>query len=133
MERPAPIATRNSEFFWEGAAHGVLLAQRCSGCGRFRHPPRPLCPHCHGLAWEATPLCGRGRVHAWVVPVHPPLPMFPDPLIVALVDLEEGIRMLSNLCEVAAREVATGMAVEVCFAPTARGRAVPQFRPRSRA
>lgn len=58
--------------------------------------------------------------------------MFDYPLVVALIDLEEGIRLLSNVCDIDPDEVETGMAVEVFFAPTIDGRAVPQFRPATR-
>ena len=129
--RPDPTPTRNSAFFWEGALQGVLLAQRCTGCAEFRHPPRPMCPTCQSVKWEAVPLSGRGTVHSWMKPVHPHLPMFDEDFLVALIDLEEGLRLLSNLCDVAAEDVQNGMAVEVFFAPTAGGKAVPQFRPRS--
>ncbi len=127
--RPAPTPSRDSAFFWAGVARGELLGQRCSGCGRLRHPPRPVCPHCRSLNWEAVPLSGRGAVHAWIKPVHPPLPMFDEGFLVALIDLDEGIRLLSNLCQVDAADVEIGMPVEVFFVPTADGGAVHQFRP----
>ena len=55
--------------------------------------------------------------------------MFDYPLVVALIDLEEGIRLLSNLCDIEPDAVETGMQVEVFFVPTVGGKAVPQFRP----
>ena len=129
MPRPAPTPSRNSAFFWEGVQRGDLLGQRCSGCSQFRHPPRPMCPHCHSLEWEAVSLSGRGRVYAWMKPVHPALPMFEEGFVVALIDLEEGIRLLSNVEGVAAGETLNGMAVEVGYAETADEKAVPIFRP----
>jgi uncharacterized OB-fold protein len=127
--RPDPIVTRDSAFFWEGAERGELLGQACGDCGRFRHPPTPMCSECHSVSWNATPLSGRGTVYAWSIPEHPRIPMFDYPLVVALIDLDEGIRLLSNLCDIDPDEVETGMLVEVFFAPTAGGKAVPQFRP----
>ena len=132
MQRPAPHGSRDSEFFWEGAARGVLLGQRCADCGAFRHPPRPMCPQCQSVESEAVELSGRGTVHAWMKPVHPALPMFPEGYLVALIDLEEGLRLLSNLCDVEPEDVTNGMPVEVFFVPTAEERAVPQFRPARR-
>ena len=127
-----PRGSRDSAFFWEGVARRVLLGQRCKSCERFRHPPRPLCPHCHSFEWEAVELSGRGTLHSWIKPVHPKLPMFPDDYLVALVDLEEGVRLLSNLCEVELDEIANDMPVEVCFAPTAEGGWIHHFRPRGK-
>ncbi|MFK7896832.1 MAG: Zn-ribbon domain-containing OB-fold protein [Myxococcota bacterium] len=128
-ERPQPMPSRDSAFYWEGAERGEFLGQRCAECKIFRHPPRPMCPDCQCLEWEATPLSGRGVIHAWMQPVHPKMPMFEDPLICILVDLEEGIRIFSNLYECEVSEVKNGMPVEVFFAPTAGGKAVPVFRP----
>jgi uncharacterized OB-fold protein len=89
-----------------------------------------MCPRCRSLDWEAVPLSGRGTVHAWISPVHPKLPMFEDPLVCVLVDLEEGIRLFSNLEDCDPKQIEVGMPVEVRFAPTAGGQAVPVFRPR---
>ncbi|MCH2173176.1 Zn-ribbon domain-containing OB-fold protein [Myxococcota bacterium] len=130
VERPAPPqGSRDSAFFWEGVGREVLLGQQCTGCKRFRHPPRPLCPHCRSFEWKAVELSGRGTVHSWVKPIHPPLPMFPEGYLVALIDLEEGIRLLSNLCEIEPDDVENGMSVEVFFAPTRDGGRIHQFRP----
>lgn len=134
--RPKPTPSRDSAFFWQGVAEGQLLAQCCSGCARLRHPPRPMCPHCGSTEWQPTPLSGRGSVHSWIEPLHPKLPFFEEPLLVALIDLEEGPRLLSNLCEVDPEEVTTGMEVEVFFIPSQEGaeddQPVHQFRPRRR-
>lgn len=130
LERPAPLRSRDSAFFWDGVAEDRLLGQQCSGCGRFRHPPRPMCPHCRSFDWQATALSGRGSVHAVIRPVHPPLPMFAPGFLVALVDLAEGdMRLLSNLCEIALEDVEIGMPVEVFFVDTAGGGRIHQFRP----
>ena len=130
MERPQPRPSRDSAFFWEGCERGVLLGQRCASCKELRHPPRPMCPSCHSVETEAVELSGRGTVHSWMKPVHPPLPMFEPGYLVALIDLEEGIRLLSNLCEVSEDDVRNGMPVEVFFVPTAGDKAAPVFRPR---
>ena len=129
MERPAPTASRVGAFFWEGCKRGVLLGQRCAQCGVFRHPPRPMCPHCHSFECEEVELSGRGTLHSWCKPVHPALPMFEPGYLVALVDLEEGTRLLSNLCEVAEEDVEVGMPLEVFFVETADDGVVHQFRP----
>ena len=123
--------TPDTVFFWDGAARGELLAQRCGGCGALHHPPRPMCPHCHSTERSAVTLSGRGTVYSWVVPRHPVLPIFEPDLVVALIELEEGIRLVSNVYGVPVAEMRNGIPVEVFFVPTAKGGAVPVFRPRS--
>ena len=129
MQRPAPQPSRDSAFFWEGCKRGVLLGQRCGECKQLRFPPRPMCPYCQSLEREEIELSGRAALHSWAKPVYPPLPMFEPGYITALVDLEEGIRMLSNLCEIDESEIEIGMPLEVFFVPTAGDGAVHQFRP----
>jgi uncharacterized OB-fold protein len=127
--RPAPIVTDDSAAFWTAAAEGRLVAQRCADCGRYRHPPRPMCPVCHSLAADVVELSGRGTVYSYAILHHPQHPAFDFPIPIVLVDLDEGVRILSNLTDVAAVDIRVGMPVEVHFAPTAEGMAVPQFRP----
>jgi uncharacterized OB-fold protein len=130
--RPDPIVSRDSAFFWEGALRGELLAQACATCGELRHPPRPMCPRCHGVERREVRLSGRGVVYSWIVPRHPAPVGFAEPPVVALVELEEGIRIVSNVVGAAPGEVRQGLPVEVDFEPTRGGQAVPVFRPRRR-
>lgn len=127
VTRPDPMITEDNEFFWEAAADHRLVAQRCSGCGVFRHPPRPRCPHCGSFDVEVVELAGTGTVYSWAVLHHPQNPAFDYPIPAALVDLDEGIRLLSNVIGLEGQP-AIGMRVEVDFAPTATGGAVPVFR-----
>jgi len=127
--RPAPLLTDDNAFFWEAAVEGRLVVQRCSGCGRLRHPPRPMCPDCLSLEFEVVPLSGRGSLYSYAILHHPRHPAFDYPLIAALVDLEEGIRLVSNLSGVEAADVEIGMELEVGFEATENGGAVPVFRP----
>jgi uncharacterized protein len=126
--RPDPVVTPDSAFFWEGAARGELLAQRCADCGTYRHPPRPMCAKCLSVNTATVALSGRGCVNSWIVPRHPPPVGFAEAPIVALIDLEEGIRLVSNVVDETPASVANGMAVAVEFVPTAGGHAVPVFR-----
>ena len=131
VTRPDPIVTPDAAFFWEGAKHGERLAQRCASCGDLQHPPRPMCPKCHSVQRALVRLSGRGEVYSWIIPRHPPAVGFAQPPIVALIQLEEGIRLVSNVVGVGAGQVAIGMEVEVQFEPTVGGYAVPVFRPRT--
>ena len=132
VARPDPIVTRDTDFYWEGALRGELLGQACAACGKLRHPPRPMCPHCHGVERKVVRLSGRGEVYSWIVPRHPAPVGFAESPIVALVELEEGIRIVSNVVGAAPGQVRQGLPVEVSFEPTRGGKAVPVFRPRGR-
>ena len=128
--RLAPSVSPDTEFFWNGLRDRKLLIQRCTGCQTLRQPARPMCPSCNSLDWDTVEASGRGTVYSYVMPQHPPMPLMEYPYIVALIELEEGIRLVSNVVEVSPAAVRAGLAVEVCFAPTRGGRAVPVFRPR---
>ena len=128
--RPAPVLTADNEFFWRGCAEGRLQCRRCTTCGRLQHPPTPLCPNCHGDTWELAELTGRGTVASYIVIHHPPNPWFELPMVAATIALEEGIELISNVEGVAPVDLVLGMEVEVFFAPTEDGLAVPLFRPR---
>jgi uncharacterized OB-fold protein len=130
--RPAPIVTEDSAVFWDAAAEGRLVAQRCGECGVLRHPPRPMCPHCRSLQIDVVELSGRGTLYSYAVLHHPRSPAFDYPLLTALVDLDEGIRVVSNLVDVEAGDVRIGMPLEVTFTPTAGAAQVPVFRPLGR-
>lgn len=129
--RPRPQANQDTAFFWEGARRGRLLVQGCASCGRLRHPPRPMCPSCRSLEWEAVPASGRGEVYSFVVHHHPPVPGFETPYVVALVQLEEGVRLVSNLVEVRPGDVRVGMPVEATFVAVDEELTLPMFRPRA--
>jgi uncharacterized OB-fold protein len=130
--RLAPTTTLDTRFFWDALREERLVIQRCTACRTLRHPPRPMCPACNALSWDTVDACGRGTVYSFVMPRHPPLPWFEGTYIVALIDLEEGTRLVSNLCDVAPEDVKIGMPVEVFFARFDDGLVLPQFRPARR-
>jgi uncharacterized protein len=129
--RPPPIVTDDSAAFWDAAADHRLVAQRCGECGRLRHPPRPMCPTCHSLAIDVVQLSGRGTLYSYSVLHHPQHPAFDYPVLAALVDLDEGVRLVSNLTGVAPADIRIGMALEVDFEAREGGTSVPVFRPRA--
>ncbi len=113
--RLAPAIGPDTEFFWTGLREHKLLIQRCSGCGVLRNPPRPMCPNCRSLDWDAIESSGRGTVYSYVMPHQPRFPFFDYPYIVVLVELAEGVRLVSNLCGIKPADVTVGMPVEVCY------------------
>jgi uncharacterized OB-fold protein len=128
-ERLAPTTTPDTKFFWDALKDGKLLVQRCKGCSTLRHPPRPMCPRCNALAWEPIEACGRGTVYSFVLPRHPRWPWFDEIYVVALIELEEGVRIVSNLNGVDPAEVTIGMPVEA-YVEHFDNVSLPQFRPR---
>ncbi len=125
--RPDPIQRIDTNFFWEACERGEFVAQKCEPCDTLWHPPRPMCPHCHSLEKTHQTLSGNGTVLSWARQVRPASYGFAESPYVILVELEEGLRMLSNLESDAVPEF--GMAVKVDFAKTVKGKAVPIFRP----
>lgn len=121
-----PAASRDDAFFWDGVKDGRLLARRCGQCASVQHPPSPMCPRCGSVQWELQELSGRGRVHSWIVSYHP-TQEDDAPRIVALVDLEEGIRLVSNLTDLTPADITNDLPVEVTFTDV-DGVALPQFR-----
>ena len=133
---PRPTWDRDSAFFWEGLEAGELRVQRCTGCQALRHPPGPMCPHCNSLDWDWLVSAGRGEVFSFVVHHHPPIPGLDPPCTIALVELEEGTRLLANLDGIAPGAVEVGLPVEVEFHRVEAveddpGWVVPRWRPRS--
>lgn len=129
VPKPGPVVTDDNAVFWDAAAAGRLVAQGCRACGRLRHPPRPMCPDCHSLEVEVTDLSGRGSLHSFAILHHPQHPAFDYPVLVALVDLDEGVRIVSNLVGVDPADIEIGMPVQVEFEARGTDHAVPVFRP----
>jgi uncharacterized protein len=129
LPRPRPAVNRDSAFFWEGVDRGEVLIQRCVKCQQLRHPPMPACAACGSLEWDTVASSGRGTVYSWVVPHYPQVPMFDYPYVVALVELEEGVRLITNLVDIDPADVAIGMSVEVSYVQTDPELTLPMFRP----
>jgi uncharacterized OB-fold protein/acyl dehydratase len=127
--RPRPAISDDNRFFWDGVERGELLIQRCVSCGVLRHPPRPMCPRCRSLEWDTVAASGRGRVHSFVVPHHPRLPAFPERYVVALVALEEGTRLVTNVVGVAPEDVRIDMPVVLEMTRVDDELTLPLFRP----
>ena len=88
-----------------------------------------MCPHCQSLEWETVEASGKGTVYSFVTNHYPQVPAFDYPLNVALIELEEGVRLISNVVGIPADDVEIGMAVEVEFTAFDDELTLPQFRP----
>jgi uncharacterized OB-fold protein len=129
MPRPRPSTNLDNQFFFDGAKDGKLLIQTCSSCGALRHPPGPMCPSCRSVEWGTVEASGKGTVYSFVTNHYPQVPAFDYPLNVALIELEEGVRLISNVVGIPAEDVEIGMAVEVEFTAFDDELTLPQFRP----
>lgn len=127
--RPRPALTQDNTFFFDGAEAGTLLIQRCGSCGTLRHPPRPACAVCRSFEWDTVTASGRGRVYSYVVVHHPQVPAFDYPLPIAVVELEEGTRLVADLVDVAPDAVRIDMPVVVEFVAVDDELTLPMFRP----
>lgn len=125
-----PAVNADTEYYWAGAVEGELRIQRCGRCGLLRHPPGPMCPECNDTKRTYLVACGYGEVYSYVVHHHPAVPGKDLPLVIALVELDEGVRMLGELHGVPPEEVHIGLSVEVSFQPVNDEVALPCWRPR---
>jgi uncharacterized OB-fold protein len=133
-KRARPISTPDTADYWANVAEGRLVMQRCRQCHLAYFYPRSFCPSCLSadVPWEA--MSGRARLYSYVI-CHRPAPGFEDevPYILALVDLEEGPRMMTNIVGVPADPSALELDMEltVTFEKRRDGVLLPQFRPAS--
>lgn len=121
-----PAIDRENGWFWEGVERRQLLLQRCSTCGVLRQPS-PGCLGCGSLDWDTVPASGRGTVHTWLLSKHPSGDDV-EPRIVALVELEEGVRHVSNVVDADPAAMAIGLPVELTFRTYDPDVTLPQFR-----
>ncbi|QUI35941.1 OB-fold domain-containing protein [Streptomyces alfalfae] len=126
--RPRPVVNRDNAGFWEGVAAHRLLIQRCCGCGAPRFPWLPGCNACGSAEWDTVEASGEGTVHSYVVMHHPPFPAFDPPYAVGLVELAEGVRIVSNVVGVPCDEVRIGMPVRLEFQRVDEELELPVFR-----
>ncbi|GAA0967639.1 OB-fold domain-containing protein [Acrocarpospora macrocephala] len=123
-----PKASQVTTPFWEGTKQGELRIQRCNACARFYFQPRTSCRHCQSLDVEWRPVSGRATLASYVINRRPMWGT--EPQVIALVELDEGPRLMTNIVEVAADPEALplGMRLEVRFSE--RGdMSLPMFAP----
>jgi uncharacterized OB-fold protein len=131
IEKPLPRPSEDSAPYWEAAHKGELQMQKCGDCGHVRFPPSLLCPRCLSDEAEWTKLSGRGKVYSWIVIHQSQHPAFnaDTPYNVAIVELEEGPRLHTNIVGCANEEIHIGMPVEVVFERVSDDTAMPRFKP----
>ncbi len=132
--KPLPVPDADTKPFWDGCNRHELLGQRCVDCGRFRWPPRDLCPACHSWNSEWVALPGTGVVLTHVRVVHVTLASFADdspyPVIVVTLDGTDGeMGLTSTLIDATPEQLRVGLPVTVVFDDVTPEVTLPKFRP----
>lgn len=107
-----PMMNRDSQFFWDGTAAGELRIPKCNACGALRFPPGPACQSCDAYDRGWAVAAGTGTVFSYVVHRHPPVPGKELPIVIALIDLDEGIRMVGEVVDVDDLEIGARLRVD---------------------
>jgi uncharacterized OB-fold protein len=133
-DKPLPTADRETQPFWDACHAHELRAQRCTGCGQFRWPPSPLCPHCRSWEFDWAALPGTGWVASYVVVHYSAAPAFAAelPYVVATIALDgtDGVvRLTSNVVGCPPDAVRVGMRVGVVFDDVTSDVTLPKFQP----
>ncbi len=127
---PLPAPSHDDAPHWEGLRRHEFLIQKCNACGVLQHPPRPMCAACLSLdrGWQKA--SGRGTVYSYTIIPQATHPAWRDqvPYNVVIVELEEDIRVVSNLVEIANEEIAVGLPVEIVYDDVAEDVTLPRFR-----
>lgn len=128
VQIPQPAIDSDSRPYWEGLAHGELRIQQCQVCSRYVFYPRSICPHCFSdqLGWVTA--TGKGVIYTYTV-VHQAFGSFAGqpPYVVALVELEEGVRMMSRIVGAPRDQITVGAAVRVTFEVVGTDLTLPYF------
>lgn len=124
------LANGDSITFWNSAAEGHLVFQKCEACGEIQFPPRHICAHCWSEDLTDVQSSGKGVIESATVVRRAPIPSFRDrvPYVVAAVLVEEGPRMITNIVGEGALDVTIGDPVAVTFVADDEGRLLPQFQ-----
>jgi uncharacterized OB-fold protein/acyl dehydratase len=127
-QRIKPALGHDNQWWWDCLEKGEFAIQRCADCGVLRHPPRPMCGECQSTSWDYTFSKGRGEIYSFVVIRYPEVPGYTYPLVVAVIDLEEGTRYVGNVVDIAAEDVKIGQKVEASIELVDDSTKLPVFR-----
>ena len=130
VPRPLPKPTPETEHFWEGCKVSELRLQRCCECAHVYYPPRPFCPKCSHRQVEIFAASGKGTLASYVIN-HRPHPAWDAPYSIAIVELEEGPRMATNIinCPQTPEALIMDMPVSVVFEVVSDDITLPLFEP----
>ncbi len=125
------IRSLEAQPYWDALCERRLVIQQCESCGKHRHYPQPMCPHCHSLRVQWTQASGKGSIHSWTVTHSTKLAGFTDkvPYTIATIDLEEGVRMAAPLRHDPGLALHIGLPVELIFEEPRDDLVLPAFVP----
>jgi uncharacterized OB-fold protein len=128
--RSKPVPTPETKHFWDGTREHRLLLQQCESCSHIYFPPRPFCPRCSERKVKVVQASGRATLYSYVISPRP-APGFEPPYSIAVVTLEEGPRMMTNVigCPQTPQALQLDMPLEVVFEPLDGDITLPLFRP----
>ncbi len=129
--RARPKPTPETQHFWDGTQAGELRLQRCDACANIYFPPRPFCPACASRKVSMFKASGKATLYSYVINHRPAAPGFTPPYAIAVVELEEGPRMMSNIidCPQTPEALELDMKLEVAFEKLDDKITLPLFRP----
>jgi uncharacterized OB-fold protein len=129
--KPLPSVTAEGAPFWEAARRGALATQHCLACDRQQFPPRRLCMHCGARELDWRTVSSRGEIYSFTIVHRAPEPSFlaDVPYVVAVIDLPEGGRMMTNIIDCPPGQVRVGMQVEAVFEAVNSDVTLIKFRP----
>ncbi len=129
-KRPLPKPTPETQHYWEGATAGELRLQTCNDCAKTYFPPRPFCPKCGSRSVKVVKASGKAKLHSYVIH-HRPAPGFDPPYAIAVVELQEGPRMMTNIvgCPQTPEALKLDMDLEVTFEAQNDTISLPFFKP----
>ncbi|MSQ42341.1 MAG: Zn-ribbon domain-containing OB-fold protein [Dehalococcoidia bacterium] len=133
--KPLPAPTPETQEYWDGLKRHELRIQRCRDCSRHYFYPRPFCPHCYSRNVEWTTVSGKGKLHTFVINYRPARGFESDvPYVIAIVELDEGARMMTNLINVQPdpQHVTADMPVEIVYDDVTPEVTLPKFQPARR-
>jgi uncharacterized OB-fold protein len=129
-KRPLPRRRGMAGEFYEYCKKHELRFQRCTDCGTWRHVPRDMCAKCGSFNWAWAQSSGKGKLFSWTTVMQPMLPQFADrvPYSPVVIEMDEGVRILSELVDVSNEELRLGLPVEVAFDDVTPEVTLPKFR-----
>ncbi len=129
-KRARPVPTPETQHYWDGAKAGELRLQKCDACAKTYFPPRPFCPGCGSRKVSVVKASGKGKLYSYVIH-HRPAPGFTPPYAIAVVELDEGPRLMTNIveCEQTPEALQLDMKLEVTFEKLDDDISLPLFKP----
>ncbi|MFZ5735245.1 MAG: Zn-ribbon domain-containing OB-fold protein [Pseudomonadota bacterium] len=130
-KRARPVPTPETQHFWDGTRAGELRLQKCDDCSKTYFPPRPFCPGCGSRKVSIFKASGKGTLYSYVINHRPAAPGFTPPYAIAVVELAEGPRMMSNIvdCPQTPEALVLDMKLEATFEKLDDTITLPMFKP----